>query len=44
MKRNKKKKNTYDREAQDPKFRKLFEKEYKDLLLSELILALMAED
>lgn len=44
MKRTKKVKTTYDREMQDPKFRKLFEKEYKDLLLSELILALMAED
>lgn len=28
----------------NPKFRKLFEKEYNELVLSELILAMMAED
>jgi DNA-binding Xre family transcriptional regulator len=29
---------------ESPKFRKLFEKEYGELILSELILAMMAED
>jgi len=29
---------------ENPKFRKLFEKEYEGLLLSELILAMMEED
>jgi len=29
---------------ENPKFRKLFEKEYGELVLSELILAMMAED
>ena len=37
-------KSTYQREMKDPKFRKLFEREYAELLLSELILAMMEED
>jgi DNA-binding Xre family transcriptional regulator len=44
MKKTKKTKSTYDRAMEDPKFRKLFEKEYKELVLSELILAMMEED
>jgi len=35
---------TYDREMTDPKFRGHFLKEYNELALSELILAMMAED
>ena len=37
-------KSTYEKEMENPKFRKLFEKEYGELVLSELILAMMAED
>jgi len=37
-------KSEYDREMENPKFRKLFEREYGELLLSELILAMMDED
>jgi DNA-binding Xre family transcriptional regulator len=44
MKKNKKTKTTYDRAMEDPKFKKLFKKEYKELVLSELILAMMEED
>lgn len=44
MKRNKNSKSTYQKEMRDPKFRKLFEREYAELLLSELILAMMEED
>ena len=44
MKKNRKPKSTYDRAMEDPKFKKLFEKEYKDLVLSEIILAMMEED
>ena len=44
MKKNKVAKSTYQKELTDPKFRKLFEREYAELLLSELILAMMAED
>jgi hypothetical protein len=35
---------TYEREMEDPKFRKRFATEYAELALSELILALMEED
>ena len=44
MTKNKNSKSTYQKEMQDPKFRKLFEREYAELLLSELILAMMEED
>lgn len=35
---------TYDRLMQDPEFKKKHEKSYLDLVLSELLLAVMAED
>lgn len=44
MRKIKKSKSTYQKEMQDPKFRKIFEREYAELLLSELILAMMEED
>ncbi len=44
MKKNKNGKSTYKKEMQNPKFRKLFEREYAELLLSELILEMMEED
>jgi DNA-binding Xre family transcriptional regulator len=44
MKKNKKVKSEFDKGMENPKFRKLFEKEYGELLLSELILAMMEED
>jgi predicted transcriptional regulator len=44
MKKRANTKSTYEKEMENPKFRKLFEKEYGELVLSELILALMAED
>ena len=44
MRKNRKIKSTYDQAMENPKFKKLFEKEYKDLVLSELLLAMMAED
>lgn len=44
MKRNKKVKSEFDKGMENPKFRKLFEREYGELLLSELILAMMEED
>lgn len=44
MTKNRKAKSTYEHEIASPKFKKLFEKEYRDLVLSELILAMMAED
>lgn len=44
MKKRAKTKSTYEKEMENPKFRKLFEKEYGELVLSELILAMMAED
>jgi DNA-binding Xre family transcriptional regulator len=37
-------KSTYQKEMQNPKFKKLFEREYGELLISELILAMMEED
>lgn len=44
MTKNKKSESTYQREMSSPKFRKRFLKEYNELALSELILAMMAED
>jgi DNA-binding Xre family transcriptional regulator len=44
MKKRANTKSTYEKELENPKFRKLFEKEYGELVLSELILAMMAED
>ena len=44
MKKNKPEKSTYEREMEDPRFRKRFLREYQELALSELILAMMAED
>src|ERR1019366_5295873 len=44
MKKNKATKSTYEREMENPKFKKHFLKEYHELALSELILAMMAED
>jgi DNA-binding Xre family transcriptional regulator len=44
MKKRANTKSTYEKEMENPKFRKLFEKEYGELVLSELILAMMAED
>lgn len=44
MKKRANTKSTYEKEMESPKFRKLFEKEYGELILSELILAMMAED
>lgn len=44
VKKNRGPKSTYAKETADPKFRKLLEKEYGELVLSELILAMMAED
>jgi DNA-binding Xre family transcriptional regulator len=44
MKQSRKSRSTYKQEMQNPKFRKLFEREYAELLLSELILAMMEDD
>lgn len=38
------KKSTFEREMQNPEFRETFEKEYNELLLSELLCAVMEED
>jgi len=38
------KKSTFEREMQNAGFRKSFEKEYNELLLSELLLAVMEND
>jgi DNA-binding Xre family transcriptional regulator len=35
---------TFEREMQDPAFRKEFDKEYQEFLLSELIASMMEED
>lgn len=40
----KKQLSTFEKEMQKPAFRKKFEKEYKEFLLSELIIALMDND
>ena len=44
MTKSKRKASTYEREMENPKFRKRFLMEYSELALSELILAMMAED
>ena len=44
MKKNKLLQSTYDKERDNPKFKSRLLKEYKELALSELILALMAAD
>ena len=44
MNKIKRPKSTFDREMKNPKFRNLFEQEYRELVLSELIVAMMAED
>lgn len=44
MKTNRKSKSTYEKEMESPKFRKLFEKEHEELVLSELVLAMMEDD
>ena len=41
---NKRPMSTYDRIMQDPKRRKAYQKEYKEFILSELLLALMEND
>lgn len=35
---------TYDELMQDPEFKEIYEKSYQELVLSELLLAIMAED
>lgn len=35
---------TYEREMQNPEFKKALDEEYHELVLSELLLAIMAED
>ena len=42
--KNKTKKSTFEKEMENPKFRKLFQKKYAEFALSEIILALMNED
>ena len=42
MKKSAKPKSTYEKEMENPKFKKLFKKEYSELVLSELVLAMMA--
>jgi DNA-binding Xre family transcriptional regulator len=39
-----KKPSTFERELEKPRFRKKFEKEYNEFLLSELIISLMEDD
>lgn len=43
-KRNKKPLSTYEREMKNPKFKKAFDKSYKELVLSELLIAIMEDD
>lgn len=40
----KKQQSTYDRLMRDKRFRKAYEKEYREFVLSELVLALMEND
>lgn len=35
---------TYEREMKNPKFKKQFQREYKEFILSELLCAMMKED
>ena len=44
MPKSKKPKSTYSRWMRRPAFKKAFDEGYKELLLSELVLAMMAED
>jgi hypothetical protein len=44
MKMPHKPKSTYEKELEEPRLRRLFEKECSELVLSELILAMMEED
>ncbi len=44
LRKNKKPRSTCEREIEDPAFKKRFLREYAELALSELILAMMAED
>ena len=44
MAKNKKATTTVDRWMKKPGFKEVFKREYKEFLLSELVLALMAED
>lgn len=37
-------KSTYEKELEDPRLRKLFEKEYRDLVTSEICLSKAAQD
>ena len=37
-------KSTYDELMEDPKFKEAYEKSYRELVLSELLLAIMVED
>jgi len=43
-KKNKKQMTTYDRMMKDPKQKKLFDQEYQELVLSEMIIAAMKND
>lgn len=44
MKKTEKLMSTFEREMQDPEFAKAYQEEYRELVLSELLLALMEED
>ncbi len=44
MSKDKKIKSTFEKEMQDPAFRKAFKESYKELLLDEIIVAMMEED
>lgn len=44
MTKTKKTMSTYEREMKNPRFKKAFEKNYKELLLSELLIAIMEKD
>lgn len=44
MKRDKKLMSTFEQEMQDPKFAEAYQEDYRELVLSELLLALMDED
>lgn len=44
MKKNEKLISTFDKEMQDPEFAKAYQEEYKEFVLSELLLAIMDED
>lgn len=44
MKKSANSKSTYEKEMKDPKFRKLFEKDYRELVTSEICLSKAAQD